>query len=459
MKLLMVMELKLYSHFLSLALFFSLGSQALAVVSPQIGFESLGFVSSDYENTSEKTFSFISAAIKNQETQPSIFNIDLQARYAIGRPVLSYTHLRELYFYQESEAVNISYGRRLHSWSELEQAWDLGFFQPEFRWNPLEPSAQGLVGVFLDNQESVLPNSKEQNLRWTLFGSPLFIPDQGPGYELKQGQFSASNPWFNPPPQNIEFNGQILPIDYKVHVPDTNSVLFQSIYGAQLGYQTDSGFYFQAAAISKPSHQLALTYKAILVADRVKADIVPQIYREQNLSLDLGYKPDGGRFSLMILSNHPDEIVPESNYNYPEIKPSLSWGPQVQINGERFNFYGNGLFVNGGEVIDHGPDSGQIKSSLTSKYMLRSAYQVGASFNARWTRSMSFQSDLNWTESFKNALKRLKWSSQVRFHRSLSFYLNILLVSTDDQPEDVSASDVSHLQNLDQVLGGFSYEF
>jgi hypothetical protein len=424
--------------------------------------EGLSFISPDYQNTQDKSFYFIGASIRNTKTptnQVSIFNIDLEAQYAVGKPILSYTNAREIYFFQENENINISYGRRLHQWSQLEEAWDLGFFQPQFRWNPIDPSAQGLVGIFLDNQEVNTTLSKPQNFRWTLFGSPLFIPDQGPGYELKQGQFEASNPWFNPPPQNVEFNGQVLPIDYNVHVPQTNDVIFQSIYGGQLGYQFDSGMYFQASFISKPSHQIALTYKAVLVADRVRADIIPKMYREQDMAFDLGYKPDWGSIGLMFLSNNPEAIVADSNYNFPEIKSSISWGPQVKLNGDHFKIYSSGLFVSGGEVIDRGPDAGQVTTSLTTKYVFKTAYQIGLTYKTQLTRRMAYDADVNWTEGFKSPVKILKIRNQFKFGRRFGLYLDMLLVETEDKADTTTTSNVTHLQNLDQILVGASYEF
>ena len=456
------MELKLYCRFLAIIMFSGLSSIAQADVSAQLSVEGLSFISPDYGTTQDKSFSFIGASIrtpKNSSKQVSIFNIDLEAKYAIGKPVLSYTNAREIYFFQESENVNISYGRRLHQWSQLEEAWDLGFFQPQFRWNSIDPSAQGLVGIFLDNQEVNTLVSTPQNLRWTLFGSPLFVPDQGPGYELKQGQFEASNPWFSPPPQNVEFDGQIVPIDYNVHVPQTNEVLFQSIYGAQIGYQFDSGAYVQTSFISKPSHQIALTYKAVLVADRVKADIIPKIYREQNIALDMGYRQEWGSLGVMALSNNPDQIVPDVNYNYPEIKSSVSWGPQVKLNLGQFRLFGSGLMVSGGEVIDRGPDAGQVTKSLTSKFMYKTAYQLGALYKGRLNRTVTLQSEVNWTEGSRSAIKILKIKNKVNFYRSFGLYVDVLLVETDDKETSSTSSNVSHLQNLDQVLLGASYEF
>jgi hypothetical protein len=455
------MELKLYCRFLAI-LILSLSSMAQADVSTTLNVEGLSFISPDYENTQDKSFSFVAASIRSKKTatqEISVFNIDLEAKYAVGKPILSYTNAREIYFFQESESVNISYGRRLHTWSQLDQTWELGFFQPQFRWNPLDPSAQGLVGIFLDNHELNTTLSSEQNLRWTLFGSPLFVPDQGPGYELKQGQFAASNPWFNPPPQNVEFAGQIVPIDYNVHVPETNEVLFQSTYGAQIVYQFDSGIYVQTSFISKPSHQLALTYKAVLVADRVKADVIPKMYREQNLAIDAGYKQDWGSVGLMFLSNSPDPIVADLNYNYPEIKPSLSWGPQAKLNLEHFNFFASALMVSGGEVLDRGPDAGQVTTSLTSKYQLRTAYQLGANFRNRLNRVTTYQSEVNWTEGLNSALKILKIRNQFNFYRSIGIYVDVLFVETADRAETTATSNVTHLQNLDQILLGANYEF
>lgn len=418
-----------------------------------LNLDAIHFISSDYGNTETKTFSFLGLSLKTASdgsAMPSVFNLNIDAKYSPGQPVLNYVNVKEIYFLQSAEQVNIIYGRSLTPWSGLDEAWNLGLFQPQFRWNSLNPSSQGLVGIFLNNSE----HRGAQNFSFLIFGSPVFLPDQGPSYELKGGEFQSSNPWFNPPPQNIEFNGQLLRIDYSVNVPKTSDVLFQSVYGAQLGYTFDSGYFIKAAYMSTPSHQIALTYKAVLVADRVKVDIVPVIYRENNCSLDMGYQESRGGIKLNILANQPQMIGHELNYNYPEIKSSVAWGPEAHLNMDYFKLSAGGILVEGGETVDHGPDAGQLSQSLTSKYLFKSAYRLGLGFEHFFSRHLFYGFKTTWTDSTQSVMKTLKIRNSIDLYRTWKFYLDIIMVETSDD-----VNNVSHLRNLDQAWIGASYEF
>lgn len=429
-------------------------SIGFAALSLKVHMNGLSFISPDYANTSNSTFAFVGLSLLTQENDKKnlpLFYIDLKGFYAPGAPVLNYLNISEVYFLQRTENVNISYGRKKRNWSGLDEAWDLGFFQPQFRWNSIDPQTQGQTGFFLENSPQVF---KETGFIWMIFGSPVFVPDQGPSYELKEGQFQSTNPWFSSPPQQIEFAGQIFPIDYKIATPKTEDVAFQSTYGGQLGFQMDLGFYAKAAYMSTPSHQMAINYKAVLVADRVRVDIVPKSYREQNFSLDLGYKQNWGSVSAFLLSNQPEDVDYETAYNYAQIKPSFAWGPQVQLFLENFKLYGHGLFVNGGDVTEVGPDASQMSTPLTVKYLYKSAYKVGATYENKFNENFRYRGLVEWTESFQNTLKFLKIKNRLHFYRSFGVFVDFLLVDTSDE-----TSTVSHLQNLDQVWAGVDYEF
>lgn len=439
-----------------MTLFVVVPRAAYAHILTSVSLDSISFVSSDYHNTPEKSYSLLGLSLKTidevsqKQALPSIFNINIEAKYSPIQPVLNYVNLKEIYFLQSSEEINIIYGRYLSQWSDLDTAWNLGFFQPQFRWNSLNPSGQGLVGIFLDNSI----HGVAQNFQFSIFGSPVFLPDQGPSYELKEGHFQSSNPWFNAPPQNIEFNGQLLVIDYNVAVPKTSDVLFQSVYGAHLGYMFDSGYFIKAAYMSTPSHQIALTYKAFLVADRVKVGIIPIIYRENNGSLDIGYREKNGGAKLQILANQPQMISHELNYNYPEVKSSVAWGPEVHLNLHEIKLVVGGILVEGGEILDHGPDAGQLTQSLTSKYLFKSAYRLGLSYEYFISRNLFYELKTTWTDSSKNILKILKIGNSLDLYSSWKIYLDIILVETSDE-----VNGVSHLRNLDQAWVGVSYEF
>lgn len=292
--------------------------------------EGLSFLSPDYEGTEQKTFGFFSASLLPDSKKNDLVIVNLTGLYAVGQPSLSYLNIRELYFnYQIDTTSKLFFGRKLNHWSQLDSKWNIGVFNPQFRWNALAPENQGLAGIFWEKKESIW------NL--TLFASPVYIPDQGPGYELKDGKFQNTNPWFSAPPQNISFqNGVILPIDYDVQKPETSEVIFQTLYGAQLQLGEREGFFANISAIHKPANQLALGYKVTGVVDRVRVTVVPKVYSENALAVDFGYRDFWGSVLISGLYSDPKAPSFEEGFNAPEFEESFSFGPQLNLDLKPF---------------------------------------------------------------------------------------------------------------------------
>ncbi len=244
--------------------------------------QGLSFISEDFENTKKTNYGFFGVSLKSYNAQEDAFKINLKGQYAVGEPILSYLNVKEVFFTLQTQTdaqsnSKIHIGRKLNDWSRVDEKWNLGLFQPQFRWNPLDVESQGLLGFFWE--------VKTGNLKITFLGSPLFIPDQGANYELKDGQFSAANPWFSAPAQNIYFQNTLLPIDYNIQKPETQDVINQRSFAIQIRYKTDSDYYVNSSAAYQPSNQFAFGYSGVLVTDRVRVDLKPKTYYERNMAL------------------------------------------------------------------------------------------------------------------------------------------------------------------------------
>lgn len=429
----------------------------------------LSFISQDYENTQSSHFGFVGAALKSKNFDEDILRADLMGMYAVGTPVLSYLNVKELYIaYDLNETSRLSFGRKLNWWSDLDDRWNLGFFQPQFRWNPLVPETQGMTGLFWEK--------KMDRFRLLAFGSVLFIPDQGPGFELKDGQFQSSSPWFTPPPQNIIFQNQLLPIDYQVKTPPMSDILFQPSYGMQLKYtqneaivssqarSEESGFFAFLSGQYKPSHQMAMSYKGVLVTDRVRVDIQPKTYYESVVGLDFGYKQDWGTVLLSSLYIRPQKInfdtASMTGMNYPLLKEAASFGPAVHINvNEKISFAIAGLLTTGGEVTEEGPDTSAQRTALTTKYLYKNAYQIGIHYKDTFRRKLRLRSSLLWLQTGVGqndtaTMKILRFKNQLDIKGPWSLNMDLLLVETSAE-----SSPVATFRNLDQLWIGASYAF
>lgn len=419
---------------------------ANAEISSQLEVSNLNFISSDYTEGQEKSFVFVGAEIKSQDAENDVFKINLNGKYTAKNSVLSYFNLKEIYFTNRiSPSSSLHIGRKLQSWSQADEKWNLGSYQPQFRWNPLDVDSQGLFGIFYEKNFGT----------WTLnlFGTPVYIPDQGPNYEVKDGQFEASNPYFTPPPQNIIFQNIVLPIDYNIIKPEVSEVVAQEGFGLKLDYQSEA-FEANLAAAYKPANQFAFGYKGILVTSRVRVDIQPKTYYEKLTSLDLATKWKGGRAGLSVLYTDPETPEYTANYNSPLFAASTVVVPYIRFEFEPIDLEIATLNIDDGEITEVGPDANPDRQPLTQKYLYARAYQFSLTSRSQWGDNLKILSSLQWRKAEKNLLQTLKLKNIFDIVGPWKMTLDLFLVETSEE-----ASTVSNYRNLDQVWLGASYDF
>jgi hypothetical protein len=439
------METLKYSFVLFILTFCSLSHSEMRT---SLEASSLSFISPDYVNDENKNFGFIGATLLSNPKKSDIVMLNLTGLYAIGHPSLSYLNFREAYFsYQIDDNSQLDVGRKLSNWSSLDSEWNIGFFQPQFRWNSIHPENQGLTGLFWQRKENLW--------QFGLFASPLFIPDQGPGYELKDGQFVDSNPWFQPPPQNILFQGNILlPIDYQINRPENSDVIFQTMYGAQLHLGDKEGFFAHLAGIYKPANQLALGYKVATVVTRVRIEILPKVYYENDFAADFGYRDNWGNAMLSFLYAKPKTPEFEPGYNAPEFEESLSWGPSTRFDFKPFRVGVAYLDTVGGSVKETGPYATPSRAALSQRFLFRQAYQVKLAYTDIFSKKVKIESSLQYRESTKEPYKQIDFNNRLDLRGPWAFWGNLILIETSDD----SNSNMDAYRHLDQITIGASYD-
>lgn len=409
--------------------------------------QGLSFISPDYESASTKTFTFVGANLRTNPKSDDLFRVNLTGMYAVGNSVLSFLNIRETYFSTAFEDKSqLHMGRKLNNWSSLDSVWNLGVYQPQFRWNPLALENQGLTGLFWEK--------KNLGFAVSLFASPLYIPDQGASFELKDGQFQSSNPWFSTPPQNIRFQGQLLPIDYNIEKPDVSKVIFQTQYGAQLKLGEGAGFFSNFAGMYKPSNQLALGYKGVLVTTRVRIDVTPKVYYENVYSADVGYRQSWGVVQLSALYSQPKNPTFDEGFNAPEFKESLSWGPQIFYRYQPFTFFAAYLDTAGGEVKDVGPDADDNRTSLSNRFLFRQAAMARATYTDVFWNQLRWDSTVQYKFSSTESFRQINFKNAFTLRGPWSFWVDMILIDTDSEQN----SAMEAYKSLDQVWAGVSYD-
>lgn len=408
--------------------------------------EGLSFISPDYDSADQKTFGFVGATLKTNPKSKDLFRVNITGMYAVGNSLLSYLNIRETYFstpFEDKSEFHI--GRKLHNWSSLDTIWNLGVFQPQFRWNPLSLENQGLTGFFWEKNAS--------DYGMTLFASPLYIPDQGASYELKDGQFQSSNPWFAAPPQNIRFQGELLPIDYNIEKPEVSDVVFQTQFGAQLRLGQPRGFFAQLAGMYKPANQLALGYKGVLVTTRVRVDVTPKVYYENIYASDFGYRESWGSVQLSALYSQPKSPSYDQGFNAPDFDASLMWGPHVVLKYKPFEFFIGHFTTSGGEVKDVGPDSSPDRRSLSQRFPYRQATQIQASYTEIFWNQLKLDSVFQYKFS-DEGFRQIKFKNIFNLRGPWAFWVDLVMIDTDSDRN----SGMEAYKSLDQVWLGASYD-
>jgi len=289
------------------------GVQALEVDST-LSLRSDTFVSPSYNATNSHSFGFLGASLSNvrPELQDATFHINSSGLFSPETSALSSLNVKEIYI----QGYGFSLGRKLNTWSRLDEMWNLGFYQPQYRWNPLTPESQGLTGLFY-NWET---KTTSQILGVRLFASGLYLPDQSSGYQIQNGQFQSSNPWFAQLPSTLQFGtnpGVINQISWNIHMPDTNQVLLNSSGLAQFYFspldEQDRGLSGLLTAGFLPSNQLDLAAQTASTAGgTTNFDIYPELFNHQMSSADLRYNSDRwftGFGALQEHANNPTALV------------------------------------------------------------------------------------------------------------------------------------------------------
>lgn len=196
----------------------------------------------------------------NIETQSPGFNYKFEPIFqgAVEAPTEMYVGVPEFYVQPRKIApgFNLTIGRQRRQWSRLDEEFNLGIWQPQLRWDYLQPLQQGLTGVFFDW-------SLSSALRFSFFTSPLFLPDQGPQFSLKNGHFQSANPWFSPPQSRVELfpNTPLAndaPLFFKLQRPSEEDIVMHSSFGFAVNYQSAGPFWSQVSYAYKPRNQIHL---------------------------------------------------------------------------------------------------------------------------------------------------------------------------------------------------------
>ncbi|MEZ0392065.1 MAG: hypothetical protein ACAH59_07625 [Pseudobdellovibrionaceae bacterium] len=440
--------------------FIAFGAQvAFGETEGRVSLSQASFLSPDFELTGKKDYQLIGAGLDTlrdvrgeQEIENSL-QAHVRGMVAPGTSVLNYLNVSQLYWKQNL----LSVGRKKIVWNRLDENYLLGSYQPLFKWNPLLTETQGLTGIFihLETSETALP--------WgvTLMGSPLFIPNQGAGYELKDGTFQESNPYFKAPPRQALANEQEFDINYTLQKPEAQDVVLQQSFAGRVFVgEMGKGPFWQVAYARKPMNELNLGFigYAPSTAGQINVDILPAVSNHTLVSSDLQY---ASKFLTVGVSGlHEDSEEPnyKSEWTYSTFTSSMLVSPYVEGRFKGAELHVSVLSVEGGDSRIKGPQSSESENFIPQRYPFRNAGLASLKYQYRIKRFENIGLATRYLRGSEGEFDL--WTNQISYQWREKWAANLIsqLVAVENNSNGRKTAFDSYLNN-DLVAIGISYVF
>lgn len=252
--------------------------------------------------------------------------------------------------------AQVSLGRKKILWNRMDEEWQMGLWQPRFRWDYLRPELQGFTGAFVE--------WKEENLYIVGNVIGLYIPEEGRPIKERDGSLVSDGRWFSSPQSQMRLMDTSTRIRYNLDIPDLKEIILKDGYNlsARLG-NLDKGFWIQGAYGYKPISQLLFRYNGFLRLENtdtiVDATVVPRVVYHRIQSAEAGYAGDRVAFWISGTRDAPEDNESLDGWTYQRINPILASSATLQflfgltsVNPTRLTF--SYLRVDGGDSYDQG---------------------------------------------------------------------------------------------------------
>lgn len=357
----------------------------------------------------------------------------------------------------------LSVGRKIEFWSQLDQDWQLGLWQPKSLIDSLRPEDQGLTGAFYRHQQG--------RVEFLAFASPIFIPTLGPEIKEKNGSLVSDSRWYRPPSDSFPFQNKETKITYALDVPQTGELINHPGSGMRLRYGGETnGVWVSGNYAYKPMNALLYKYKKGLFLPEVdpqtgQVTIAPDVGYHHLYGGDLGYRFDQGMISASFLTDRPVEKRPVYPYVLQQPRPMKAYA----VHGETFlesTWFSNpvGLSVNylridGGDLRDYDSENADNGAIFTQRFNYTNAASVRADFSTMIGR-YKFMSSVKYMREFDQ--KGTLMNSEFAYfpQRYLALIVGADVIGVDDSSaENKDGRFLNQFRANDRFYGGMSYVF
>ena len=204
----------------------------------------------------------------------------------------------------------LSLGRKRAIWSQMDEAWNMGLWQPRLAIDTLRPESQGLTGLFYE--------SRGDRVQWMGFVTPMFVPTMGPEIREEDGSLVPDNRWYRRPSSTQVFNQKLNQVTYDLDVPDLEKLVRKPGGGMMLRVgDLERGLWAMTAAGLKPVNDLLLRRQIVRYTDQPLFDVKvsPDVAYHRLYSADVGYAWEKLRVSASYMEDHPEEKLPDQDWS------------------------------------------------------------------------------------------------------------------------------------------------
>lgn len=357
----------------------------------------------------------------------------------------------------------VAVGRKLEFWSQIDQDWQLGLWQPKSLLDALRPEDQGLTGIFYKheyNQYEILA-----------YASPIFIPTMGPSVREKNGSLVAQSRWYRAPSNTFSLNGTDTPIAYDLDIPDIGRLVTNPGGGmrARWGASTD-GLWVSANGGYKPINALSLKYKKSLFLPETdpqtgEVTVSPEVGYHYLWGTDIGYRFSSSMISFSYLEDSPDAKLADESWvvQNPQRLRAFSFHADSAINvgvfeqpvGLAFDY----LHVDGATIKDYDGDGIEQGAIFEERLNFNRAASVKMNFQTS-IFNRPFFSSFKYMREFEQ--KGSLINAELNFYpqRSVALILGADVLGVDDDSvENKDSRFLNQFRANDRVYGGMSYVF
>ena len=395
-----------------------------------------GYISRSAEATGTNAYTEVGGRLKyqstpNSEKERQRFGAKLDVGFTTATAVENYTNFEAPEAYLAYTSLDLAkpksdpgqiftemtIGRRKQLWSQVDSEWMMGLTQPLNKFDGLRPTEQGLMGAFATFGGA--------GVSFTAFASPLYIPEQGAPYEVTDGKFSSTSPWWSSPPDTLILSLGTSPVrspvNYSLNIPAISSIVSQASYGGILRIQdpnSKDGFFIQGSVLRSPQNSLALSFAGKLTLGDSSTygdvDVYPEVVYHTVLGGDIGYSENFFSVSLSGLRENPDQPSQNADLTSQRFNPMTMLSPSVELRPFSDTMFAPKLrfsYVNtdGGEVSAVGKFAANgnvfgprtmfrkaISSSLNTTLYRNQRYHLSA--GARWIEELEEQGSIVMTD-------------------------------------------------------------